>query len=217
MSRPANRDHSAPSCGSGFSRDLFRLSNAIIKRSPLKRLGCSAAAPSLRSVPQGLVALFVLLACPMLAHGLDRDRQQPMDIEADDADALLLADGRATLSGNVKIVQGTLQIEADRAIVDRQAGDFSRAVLDGQPARMQQALESGGTVKIRAGKIDYDMQADVVVLTGDVVITQPEGELRGERIRYDLATERMEGGAPGSRIRMRIEPRAEQAATPKSD
>jgi len=158
--------------------------------------------------------LAVVLLLPALAFGLARDRQQPMDIGADHSSAQLGDDGKAVLTGNVFIEQGTLRIDADKATVDKQAGEFSRAVFDGEPARMQQALESGGMVKIRARNVDYDMQADVVVLTGDVVITQPEGELRGERVRYDLKTERMEGGAPGSRIRMRIEPRA---AAPKSD
>jgi len=160
------------------------------------------------------IAAVALLLLPALAFGLARDRQQPMDIGADHSDAQLGDDGNAKLGGNVFIEQGSLRIDADQAVVDKKAGEFSRAVFDGQPARMQQALESGGMVKIRARNIDYDMQADVVVMTGDVVITQPEGELRGERVRYDLKTERMEGGAPGSRVRMRIEPRP---SAPKTD
>ena len=160
------------------------------------------------------IAAFALLLVPALAFGLARDRQQTMDIGADHSNAQLGDDGSAELRGNVFIEQGSLRIDADKAVVSKQAGEFRRAVFDGQPARMQQALESGGTVKIRARNIDYDMQAEVVIMTGDVVITQPEGELRGERVRYDLKTERMEGGAPGSRIRMRIEPRAR---APKSD
>ncbi len=167
------------------------------------------------SRPSIRVLLVAALLLPALAHGLARDRQQPMDVEADDGDVLLTADGNAVLIGNVRITQGSLVIEADRATVEKKAGDFSRTVFEGSPARLQQDLDSGGTTRIRAQRIDYDMVADVVVLTGNVSVTQPEGELRGERIRYDLKTERMEGGAPGSRIRMRIEPRT--SAPTKSD
>ena len=72
---------------------------------------------------------------------------------------------------------------------------------------IEQALDSGGQMQARARKVDYDLVADVLVLTGDVVVTQPEGDLRGERIRYDMKTGRLEGGGDGGRVQMRIEPR----------
>ena len=46
-----------------------------------------------------------------------------------------------------------------------------------------------------------------MVLTGGVVVEQTRGTLRGETIKYDLATGRLDGGGDGSRVQMRIMPK----------
>jgi lipopolysaccharide export system protein LptA len=154
-------------------------------------------------------ALLLAVMVPLLAGAQQsRDRTQPMDIGADHTDATLGVDGRAVLRGNVQITQGTLKIDADRATVQRRAGDFQRIVLEGAPARMEQQLDAGGMTRAQARNIDYDPQQQVVVLTGDVVVTQPEGNLRGERVTYNMQTGNLQGGGDGGgRVRMRIEPR----------
>ena len=59
----------------------------------------------------------------------------------------------------------------------------------------------------RASQIVYTLSSDVVLLTGSVVIEQPRGTLRGETIKYDLKTGRMDGGGDGNRVKMRIMPK----------
>ena len=39
------------------------------------------------------------------------------------------------------------------------------------------------------------------------VIEQPRGTLRGESIKYDLKTGRLDGGGDGKRVQMRILPK----------
>jgi lipopolysaccharide export system protein LptA len=154
-------------------------------------------------------ALLLAALLPAMAIAQQsRDRDQPMDVEADYTKAELGADGRTLLRGNVEIRQGTLKIDADSATVQRRAGAFERIVLEGRPARMQQQLDTGGLTRAEARNVDYDPQAQVVVLTGDVVVTQPEGSMRGERITYNMQSGQLQGGESGSRVRMRIEPRA---------
>jgi len=152
------------------------------------------------------------MCSPALA--LQSDREQPMDIAADHTDAMLGADGNAVLSGNVQITQGTLRIESAKARVERRAGVIKSALLEGTPAQLQQALDAGGQMQARARSIDYDVINEVLLLTGDVVVTQPEGDLRGERIRYDLKSGRLEGGGNGGRVQMRIPPPAAKPAAP---
>jgi lipopolysaccharide export system protein LptA len=155
-------------------------------------------------------ALLLCVLIPLTAVAQQtRDRGMPMDIEADHTDATLGADGRAVLRGNVAIRQGTLRIDSDVATLQRRAGEFQQIVLEGAPARMEQQLDAGGLTRAQARRIDYDPQGQVVVLTGDVVVTQPEGSMRGERITYNMQSGNLQGGeADGrSRIRMRIEPR----------
>lgn len=162
-----------------------------------------------------IVALLCLLLLPFPALALQSDRQQPMQIGADYSDATLGETGKALLRGNVSIVQGSLKIESQTATVERTAGEIRRALLEGAPVRIEQSLDAGGQMQARARGVDYDMVNEVLVLTGDVVVTQPEGELRGERIRYDLKSGRLEGGGEGGgRVQMRIEPRPAKPAPP---
>lgn len=163
--------------------------------------------------PRSLLILpLALAAWPTLA--LESDRDQPMEIGADWTDATLGENGRALLKGNVVISQGSLQIKSSDATIERSAGEIKRALLEGAPAQLQQTLDSGGQMQARARTIDYDVINKVMVLTGDVIVTQPEGELRGPRIRYDLTSGRLGGGGEGGRVQMTIPPRAAKPAAP---
>jgi lipopolysaccharide export system protein LptA len=158
-----------------------------------------------------LVALSLMLlaaALPFDAPAKTSDRSQPMDVEADRTDAGLGDDSDATLSGNVKITQGSMQVDADRAVIHRRGGEISQVVLNGAPARLQQVSDNGEPMNARASQIVYTLSSDVVVLTGGVVIEQPRGTLRGETVKYDLKTGRIDGGGDGSRVKMRILPKS---------
>ena len=157
-----------------------------------------------------LVALSLMLLAAVLpfdASAKTTDRQQPMDVEADRTDADLGDDGQAVLSGNVQITQGTLQVGADRATIHRNAGEISQVVLTGAPATLKQVNDNGETMNATAAQITYTLSSDLIVLSGAVVIEQPRGTLRGETIKYDLKTGRLDGGGDGSRVHMRIMPK----------
>jgi lipopolysaccharide export system protein LptA len=157
-----------------------------------------------------LVALSLLLLAAVLpfdAPAKTSDRNQPMDVEADRTEAGLGDDSDATLSGNVKITQGSLEVDAARATIHRRGGEISQVVLNGSPARLKQVADNGETMNATASQIVYTLSSDIVLLTGGVVIEQPRGTLRGETIKYDLKTGRMDGGGDGSRVKMRIMPK----------
>ncbi len=157
-------------------------------------------------------AALLLATAASSASALQSDREKAMDIGADSTLADLGENGSAVLSGNVRISQGTLIIESDKATVVRKQGAIDTARLEGAPARLQQDLDAGGRMNARARNIDYDVSNEVLLLTGSVVVTQPEGDVRGERIRYDLKSGRLEGG--GGRVQMTIPPRAAKPAAP---
>lgn len=167
----------------------------------------NARARALRRVVALTCTGALLAAASPLALALKADRQAPMEIRAETGDAMLAGDGDVRLQGNVAIQQGSFLAEAATAVISRKAGGLDRAVLDGQPARLQQQLDEGGLLRARARRIDYDLKTETVVLSGDVEVQQPRGTLRGERITYDLKTGRLDaGGGEGGRIFMRIEP-----------
>ena len=150
------------------------------------------------------LALF-LAAAP--AFALKSDRDKPLDVAADSLETTE-GQSRTTLQGNVKITQGTLVVESDRAVVHRGRNDaIDRAVLDGRPATLAQDLDDGGRMKARARQIDYDLARDIVVLTGEVVIDQPRGELRGAKVTYEMATGKLTGASGDSgRVHLRMNP-----------
>jgi len=151
-----------------------------------------------------------ILLCLLLsgaAFGKSSDRNQAMDISADRSDALLTDDGESSISGNVSISQGSLQISAEQAVVTRVNGDTVKVTLSGAPARMQQMNDNGELMKASAKQIVYMLNTEQISLLGGVVIDQPRGSMRGESIRYDMKSGRLTGGGDGSRIRMRLEPK----------
>lgn len=156
-------------------------------------------------------ALLALLAVST-AQAKSTDRDQPMDIAADQTDALISDDSESTLMGNVNITQGSLTVKADQAIIQRKGGEITQVTLTGSPATLTQVSDTGEPMAARARRIVYSMSSEIVLLTGNVEIEQPRGTLRGESVKYDINTGRLDGGGDGSRVQMRITPKAKKEA-----
>jgi lipopolysaccharide export system protein LptA len=161
--------------------------------------------PNMRLKSASFILLGLLLGGA--ASGKSTDRNQPMEISADRSDALLTDDGESSISGNVNISQGSLQIKADNAVVSRVKGETVKVTLNGTPARMQQMNDNGELMKASAKQIVYLLNAEQVSLLGNVIIDQPRGSMRGESIRYDIKSGRLTGGGDGTRVQMRLEPK----------
>ena len=168
----------------------------------------------MRRLRPNVITLALGLALAVAAQAKTTDRNAPMDITADKTDAVLTDDSDSTLTGNVLITQGTMEITADRATIRRRGGEITEVELTGAPATLKQVADNGEPMNARAGRIVYTLSSDVVVLTSSVVIEQTRGTLRGETIKYDLKTGRLDGGGDGSRVQMRILPKSAPAAAP---
>ncbi|MFP7722056.1 lipopolysaccharide transport periplasmic protein LptA [Lysobacter sp. A3-1-A15] len=164
----------------------------------------------MNALPASLLALLLATATllPGPASARSSDRNKPMDIEAGYSD-YSMDDSRPTvLTGGVTITQGTLDIKATRADVTQRNGEAVRAVLTGGPVRLDQQLDDGRPMSAVASKVDYDLRTEVVVFTGDVRISQPNGSMSGQRIVYNMRTGQVQGGGEGAgRVKMRIMPR----------
>lgn len=148
------------------------------------------------------------LAAGLPAAALESDRSQPVEFGADRFEGQIAASGETRLSGSFWLQQGSLKIRAEQATVMRENGEVVRLLLNGAPATVEQDLDSGGRMRAEARDIDYRIGSEQLELSRSVVIIQPEGELRGERLRYDIGSGRIEGSGEGSGgVRMRIEPR----------
>lgn len=148
-----------------------------------------------------------------VADARTSDRSKPMDIDAGHQEGTLDDRSPTILSGGVIITQGTLDIRSDRAEIWIRDGDPSRAVLTGAPVVLKQELDDGSPMTARASKVDYDLQTEIVVFTGDVTIEQPRGTMSGQRVVYNLRTGQVNSGGEGAgRVKMRIQPRTNDAA-----
>jgi lipopolysaccharide export system protein LptA len=160
-----------------------------------------------------VLATLALLACaPALALKSDREKQVKVDATTMVAN---VNQGNATLSGKVVIEQGTMVVRAAKAVITRNdKQELSRAVLTGDPATLSEDLDDGGRLDASAAQIDYDLANNLVVLSGNAVLAQPRGEMRGERITYNLKDGRIDAGGPqgGNRVFLRMNPEPKKPA-----
>ena len=168
--------------------------------------------PRAASLTTVLTLAAALAAAPAWAKSSDRN--QPMDLTSNTQDCMLADDGGpCVFTGNVRIVQGTLDVRAAKADVRRGGGDIQRVVLTGSPVRLKQQLDDGGTIDASADNVDYDLQTETVVFTGNAEINQPgRGTMAGGRIVYNMATGRVQGGGEeGGQVHTRILPKGAKA------
>ena len=144
--------------------------------------------------------------------GLRVAEGEPIDISADELEALRGADGaeRVIFRGNVQVKQGTLTIRAARleAVYPKGAG--------GRPER----IEASDSVRIRQEGAEalctravFDEGAGRIVCTddsGEATLERDGDVVRGERIEFDLrkGVLRVRGRA---RVRIRARPQAPES------
>lgn len=156
-----------------------------------------------------LVALGLLGSSVALAK--QSDRNQPMSVDARSGDMFMSPNSKTTISGNVKIVQGTLKITGDRAELYSGAdgGNIVRALIFGKPAHIQQLDDNGNLMSGDASKLDYDNVKGIAVLTGNAVVKQQgRGEAHGDKLTYNTQTSQMTGESQGdNRLHMVFQPK----------
>jgi lipopolysaccharide export system protein LptA len=159
---------------------------------------------------------------PNALQGFSQNRDEPVHIEAS---TLEVRDKEkvATFSGNVRVKQGdtgmrckTLVVFYEQDETDGKADDKSRAPEKGKP--MQAATPGpGGNQKIKrlearggvvvtqkeqtaTGELGiFDMSTQTITLTGNVVMTQGQNILKGDKLMVDMTTgvSRVESGKNG--------------------
>lgn len=167
--------------------------------------------PMLPSKP-ALLALLLALA-PAFAQAKTTDRDQPMTIDSATQEGNMLDDnGKVRFSGNVVIVQGSLEVHADTADVFRKNGEADRVVLTGKQATLKQQMDDGTWMNGRADNIEYKIADDTIVLTGNYHMESAKGSNAGERMVYNTKSGNMQSGGDGTRVRTVIQPKSKTPA-----
>jgi len=155
-----------------------------------------------------LLLAAVLVACAGTAQARTSDRTQPMDTESQQNSCTLGDAGQCVMTGDVQITQGSMHIDAAKAVIYRDGGDISRAVLTGGPVVLKQQMDDGTPMTARASNVDYNLRTEIVVFTGDVQLDQPRGSMSGQRVVYNLKSGAIDsGGGDNGRVKMHFLPK----------
>ena len=206
-----------------------------------RRVARSATAALRRAAGIVLVALAFSGAGPMpsataqqLANtlgGFSSDPNAPIDIEADRLD-VDDAKRTATFKGSVKAVQGDFVLRSKILIVHYTGS--ARATGTAQGGSQVKRLEAREEVLITskddrtatADWADFDVKTQIVIIGGNVVLTQGKNIIKGERLIVDLQSGRSHfeasetaaiddsGERKNRRVRMLITRRPDAAAAP---
>ncbi len=155
-----------------------------------------------------LLILTLLLTSPALfAASFGAHQNLPIDISADSGESAL-GDGVSILKKNVHIKQGSLEIFADIGKIYTKDSKVVRIELSGSPVTWKQTIPDQGALDASAKEIEYSLVDALIILTGDVKIKHPQGELKGHQVRYSLETERFQtnSSGPDDRVHFRINP-----------
>jgi lipopolysaccharide export system protein LptA len=164
------------------------------------------------------LALLALLAfaLPTVAFAKTADRDLPMTIDAANQSGSMLGDnGKVRYTGDVVIVQGTLEIHADTADIFQKGGQADRIFLTGKQATLKQQLDDDTWMHGRADNIEYQVNQDTVILTGNYYVESVKGTNVGQRMVYNTKTGDMQSGGDGSRVRTVIQPKTKPTGASK--
>jgi len=160
----------------------------------------------LPSKPLLYLLFTALLAFAGAAQALSSDKDQPIELAADSVD-VDEGRGHSVYKGNVELRQGSMLLQADTVTIRQQGKKPNRIIAVGR-VRFQQQSERG-PVKANANKAEYEVDSEVLELTGKASLTQAGDTMRSDRIVYDRVRHKVKAGAAADgkqRVRITIQP-----------
>jgi lipopolysaccharide export system protein LptA len=140
--------------------------------------------------------------------GFDTGSGDPIQIEADQLE-VREDEKLAIYRGNVRVAQGDTVLEAPELSVYY----GGNAAAGNEAGSSVSRIEAGPGVVVRSGdqtasgdRAVLDMAADLVTMSGNVVLTQGANVVRGDRLIINLATK--QGRIEGGRVQTLIAPDA---------
>ena len=151
--------------------------------------------------------------------------QGELQVEAEEANAtgLEFVNSQWTLRGNVRITMPDGKLASDTATVSFRDNRIARAEIRGQPASFEQRLkDTNQLARGHADSIEYDVGKSTVQLSGDAWLSDGQNEIRGRKLIYDIALQRVAANPgdtePGG-VKITINPKepANRKAPPPAD
>lgn len=150
----------------------------------------------------------ILSALPVVAQtvafgGMKADTNAPVEVSADQL-SVNQTTGKAEFSGNVLIGQGQMKLSADKVVVQYVQGDTQK--IDNLDATGNVTLVNGPDAA-EAKQAIYEVASGNITLIGDVLLTQGQNVMSGERMVVNLS----DGTAQvNGRVRSVLQPAEQQ-------
>ncbi|WP_047046141.1 lipopolysaccharide transport periplasmic protein LptA [Vibrio mexicanus] len=159
------------------------------------------------------LSLIALLAASTNVFALSTDREQPVYIDSD-SQHLDMQSNKVTFIGDVKLKQGSININADKVIVFRNAEDGSIEEIEGygDVATFSQLTDDGKTLYGEAKELYYSMADDLLTMIDQAMLSQDDSIIRGSKIRYRITSQKLiaDGRNEGDRVSTVLQPQAVQ-------
>ena len=147
---------------------------------------------NLNPLNKSFIALaLVLFSTPLLA--LKDDVTKPVRIEADTI-VFNKSQGFGKYSGNVVIVQGSLQIRAASIEIKAPNSNIELITAKGGPVRFQQTMDDGKVAKGQANLLRYAVKEKKLYLDGSAELSQNNAKSSSQHIEYSTRTGELKAG-----------------------
>lgn len=155
---------------------------------------------------KNLIKMCTLCALLMAgkAGALSTDKDQPIEIEADNAE-LDDKKGVTIYEGNVVVTQGSIRMTGDRMTVHyTKNNNLDTVVLTGKPATYKQLPDKSDVYdESEALQMEYYKSKNLIVLIHNARVKQKDVRFSGDHIEYDTENSRIKargsattGGSP---------------------
>ncbi|WCE30029.1 lipopolysaccharide transport periplasmic protein LptA [Vibrio sp. SCSIO 43137] len=154
------------------------------------------------------LSLIACLFAASSAYALTSDSEQPIYIDSDKQN-LDMKSNKVTFSGDVKLKQGSISINADKLIVIRNQKDDSLKEIEayGAPATFSQLTDEGKTLRGEAKELYYKVATDQLTMIADAVLSQDESTIRGQKITYKISSQKLTAdGGKNERVKTVLQP-----------
>jgi lipopolysaccharide export system protein LptA len=155
-----------------------------------------------------VVKLCLLLSFTGSALALPEDRDQPVNVSADQA-SFNEKTGTAVYRGNILVQQGSLRISADELVLTMDAkGTVVSAVARGNPASFEQRPRADhGPAVAEAMEVTYQAVEGIVTFNGKARLRQEGASFQGASISYSLERGEIEArGDKQTRVQLSFPP-----------
>ncbi len=164
----------------------------------------------MKTVNPALIMVCLTALLPLQLFAAKNDKNQLIEVEADSLE-VRDNDNISIYSGNVRLLQGSLSIGADRLVIYfNEAKDLKLMEMTGSPATFRQLDDEGREMLGEAKKLDYHEPESLLVLEGNARFSSNGDIIESSTIRINTETDNIEASSPepDKRVRMVIQPKS---------